>query len=187
VYGNEANGNPHNGTITEDTLPFPTELYARSKLAGEDFIRRTIGLDFKIARIATLLGPGMRPALFNYIALDSVRKGRLITIHGNGQQTRTYGYITDVVDGLFAIWERGRSGEIYNVAGRDEVSVTETVWMAEKVVGKKAVYAYGPDRPGQILREKVSSDKLRSLGWEPKHTYEDAMRKSYEWMERGRP
>ena len=185
AYGNEADGSAHKGTITEETVPHPTEIYAQSKLRGEKLLAQMPGLRYRVARIATLYGPGMRPALFNYVALKNVAEGREIVVHGDGNQTRTYGYVDDVVAGIFTIAGKGKDGEIYNVAGTEHTSVIESIDMASSIVGTPAIMRKGEDRNGQIKREEISSAKLMALGWEPKVTFRQGMELTYAWMVQG--
>ena len=179
AYGNAGRDG---SVVTEETTPEPTELYARSKLEGEKICEATKGLRYRTCRIATLYGPGMRPALFSCIALDKCLAGETIEVHGDGKQTRTYGYIDDVVEGIIAVLDKGSDGEIYNVAGDGETSVLDTIRIAGELVGVEPKVEHVTDREGQIFGEVISSDKLKKLGWSPKVGYEEGMKLSLEWL-----
>ena len=180
VYGNPTDL-PHD-VITEETHPNPTEIYAKSKLIGETVCRNTRGLRYSIARIGTLYGPGMRPELFSYIALDKCENEEPIDVHGDGEQTRTYIYIDDVVYGILLLAVTGANREIYNVSGEEETSVLETIRTAAKITGKAAKLNKCEDRKGQIFGERLLSDKLWRFGWKAKTGYMDGMVKTYNWM-----
>ena len=95
-------GDANTRTDNEDkTIPATIEPYACSKMAGEYLLRGFEHLFYANLRIGTVYGPGMRPALFNYVALEKVMKGQVIKINGNGKQTRTYIYIDDLVKGIY--------------------------------------------------------------------------------------
>lgn len=184
AYGNEADGSPHKGVITEKTTPHPTEVYAQSKLEGEKKLDSIPGLKWRVARVGTFFGPGMRKELFNYIALDRVAKGLPVMVHGDGKQTRTYIHVDDVVSGAMAVLEFGVDGNIYNVAGDEETSVLESIEIAGKITGKKPVIKLVENRQGQIFKEIISSEKLKKLGWAPKTPFYEGMKQTWEWMNR---
>ena len=177
-------GNTSDIFETEDrTIPKTIEPYACSKMAGEYIVRGSIDLDYTILRIGTVYGPGMRPALFNYIALDKVHNEQEIMINGDGHQTRNYIYIDDLVDGIYKTCVTDlKNRETINLCGNEQTSILDTIHLCEEITGKKAIYkwdVYG--RYGEIQDENISNDKAGVLlEWEPETSYIDGMKKTYE-------
>jgi nucleoside-diphosphate-sugar epimerase len=179
-------GNTEQHPEDENTFPKPTEIYAHSKLAGEHLIlgyAKHFGIRYNILRLATFIGPEMRPAMAAYIFIERAMKGEPIEIHGDGKQTRTFTYIDDVVDGIIAVLKSGVWNEIINITTEEETSVLKMAEIAMKVTGRQVPIKFIPDRPGQIRREQILAQKaLKLCGWKAKTSFEEAMRLSYEWI-----
>ena len=164
-----------------ETVPMCREPYACSKVAGEYIIRGTPGLEYCILRIGTVFGPGMREALFNYIALSRVLKGETIYVNGTGEQSRQYIYIDDLVDAIARAVDRFLVVQLktLNVCSTEETSILDTIKTAEDLTGIPAIKACGSWRYGDTLRENISiRDTCDLLQWYPKTTYADGMKKT---------
>lgn len=181
VYGNQ---DVH--PVDENTCPKPTEIYAHSKLAGEQIIlgyAKHFGLQYLILRLATFYGPEMRPALAPYIFLSKVMKGEPIEIHGDGTQTRTFTYVDDIIEGIVKAIESNIWNEIINITTEEETSVLQLAQLAMKIVGKEVPLKFVEDRPGQIRKEQILARKAKELfGWEAKVSFEEGLKRTYEWM-----
>lgn len=170
---------------TEETVPKTIEQYACSKVAGEYILRGTPDLDYCILRIGTVYGPDMRPALFNHIALDRVSKEQIVYVYGDGEQTRNYVYIYDLVDGIYKsiIYFDSIKGETINICGHQQISVNGTIRAAEDITGKTAKVKHETERYGEIHSENISSQKAKELiNWCSNTDYYDGMRVSYRHM-----
>ena len=178
--------------LGENSTPRPTESYAKSKLEAENLLMdmagktwkfwRRNGLKVRICRMGTMYGPGMREALFNSIALRHCAEGKMIEVHGSGQQSRQYLYIDDAVSGIETIMSKGMDGEIYNITGIFPISVTMTLAEAQGLTGKTLVVKCVDDRMGQIHDQNISISKAMSLGWHIYVSYRAGMKKSWEWL-----
>ncbi|MDP3953929.1 MAG: NAD-dependent epimerase/dehydratase family protein [bacterium] len=181
-----AYGNQEKHPITEDNPPRPTELYAHSKLAGENIIQAyasQFGFKYNILRLATFYGEGMRPALAPFIFLQKAIRHEPITVHGTGKQTRTFTHVSDVVDAMIKILEKGVVNEIINITTEEEISVNNMAKMAISVANSKSDIKFTADRPGQIYTEKHSAKKAaRLLDWEAKIPFEKGFNEIHKWM-----
>lgn len=167
----------------EDSLPLTKEPYACSKMAGEYILRGIPDLKYCILRIGTVYGPGMRKELFNYIVFDKIMNDEIIRVNGNGNQTRTYIYIDDLVNGIYKACDKFHNGETINLCGNEQISVNHTMKIASELVGKSYMAEYGFMRYGDFQKENVSIEKAeRLLGWQPKISYKEGMRRTYEWL-----
>ena len=122
VYG----GTPKQ--VTEDADTNPKTAYGIEKLRAEKLLIKS-GLDYRILRLFTLAGQGLR----NYFALthfiEAVKTGKPMRVFGNGKQIRSYLYIADVLTWMLGIIDFGRPG-IYNVGSERAISIGE---LAERV------------------------------------------------------
>lgn len=165
----------------EDSPLSPTESYAKSKVISEKEIIEA-GLPHCSMRLATFYGPNMRLALAPATFLHNAYHAIPITIDGTGEQTRTFTYIDDVVDGIICILESEPKYSVVNVTGDEEVSVLDILDAVKELVKDRDLdVRYGRDREYQIFKEQLSNGRLRSLGWEPKVNFKDGMRECYKW------
>ncbi len=185
-----AYGNTEKVVVDEKCNCYPTEVYAWQKLFGEDFVREICPTTHKIIRLSTLYGPGMRPALFHHICLTKAMDGGTLTIHGDGNQGRTYCYIEDAAAAVVKLLEVGNAGEVFNVAGDEYITVNDIIAESGKLIGVngKPVFkvVHGPDREGQIPNSRISNEKMKSLGWSPKTDHKSGMAQTLEWLRKQR-
>lgn len=183
VYGNQK---VH--PVTEETLPNPAEIYACSKLASENVVmgfHHTYGLEYVMMRFATIYGEGTRPALGTHIFLRQALNGEPITVHGEGKQTRTLTYITDLIDAVVAAYDSGKMNEIWNMTTEEEVSALKMAQDIKRLTGSKSEIVFIPQRVGQTMRESVSADKIRrECGWKAKVSWNEGIERMYEWFEK---
>ncbi|MEK7376605.1 MAG: NAD-dependent epimerase/dehydratase family protein [Candidatus Margulisiibacteriota bacterium] len=184
VYGNQKTF----PSDEDNTKENPAEIYALTKLSGEMAVKAfgDVGLQWKIARIPTTYGEGMRQALAVYVFLDQALKGKPMTIHGTGKQTRELAYIEDTVAGLVSLL-KAPENQIYNISSGEEISVLEMVKLIKDLTKTKSKVVFVKDRKGQVFKEIVSIVKIRSAtGWEPKTRFAQGLLKSLIWMQRKR-
>lgn len=180
VYGNQ-NIHPSN----EIQLPNPSEIYAASKLAGENIIlgyNRSYDLKYNILRVPTMYGPGMRSALGVYVFIDQAIKGLPITIHGDGKQTRTLTYVDDVIEALVLVQKKEIENQTINISTKEIISAN---YMAKKIkvlTGSKSKIIHIQQRKGQTLRENIDITIANHiLGWNAKTSFDKGLKKTLEW------
>lgn len=181
VYGNQ-----ERHPVNESTLPNPAEIYACSKLAGEETITGyglMYGLKFNLMRFATIYGPGMRSALGVHIFFEQALSDSPITIHGDGKQTRTLTYIDDLISGIVALFESRLFIGPVNLSTEEEVSANQMAEMIKKLTNSKSKIIHIDQRPGQTYRESVDSSKAKDLfGWMAKTTFQEGLIKTFKWL-----
>lgn len=184
-------GNSHDADIVEDedhTVPHPNELYAASKLAGENMIvgyGRSFDLPYTILRYGTIYGPGMRGALAVCVFLEQAYKGEDITIHGTGKQERTQTYIDDIVEGTVRVLEHPQSkGHIINITATERIGVLQMAEEILKITNSPSKITHTPDRKNQTLYEHFSIQKAKDiLEWQPQMSWSEGLLKTAEWVE----
>ena len=173
-------GNNNTHPTDEESPTCPSEPYACSKKESEEDILK-IGLPHCCMRLATFYGPEMRAALAPAIFLDKAHKNETIEIHGSGKQTRTLTYVDDIVSGIITIAENKPTYTIINVTTEEIISVMDMIHSAKKLTNNDVECVHIIDRKGQIFEEVIYSKRLQSFGWKWKTTFEEGIKKSYDF------
>ena len=186
VYGGAAGGRSR-----EDMAPRPLSPYGVSKLAGEYYCAVWAGLGKVNAvslRYFNVFGPGQK-ATSMYAAvfpafISALLEGRQAEIFGDGEQSRDFTFIDDVVAGNILAAEKDVTpGIVMNVAGGDPRTVNEVYDTVAKIVDVRAEPTYLPERPGDIRHSFADSTRAREeLGWEPRVPWDDAVARTVEWF-----
>jgi dTDP-glucose 4,6-dehydratase len=148
--------------------------------------RRFHGVDTKIVRIFNTYGPFMRlddgRVVPNFIG--QALRGDPITVYGTGQQTRSFCYVSDLVDGIFKLSLSGESGPI-NIGNPTERTMLEFAQEIKRLTGSPSEIVFEPlptaDDPKQ-RRPDISKAKER-LGWEPKVSLEDGLKETIAYFQ----
>jgi len=181
TYGNQK-AHPEDETM----LPNPSEIYACSKLAGENVIKGfhfTYELQYNMMRFATIYGEGTRPALGTHIFLGQAIRGEPITIHGDGKQTRTLTYITDLVDAITSLYESGRMNDVWNMSTEEEVSANQMAESIKAITKSESKIVYISQRVGQTFKESISAEKMKNeVGWQARIKWQDGITKMFQWF-----
>lgn len=189
VYG-DPTIHPQPESYTGNVNPIgPRACYDEGKRAAEtlcfDF-NRTLGLDIKVVRIFNTYGPHMRAndgrVVSNFI--NQALKNEPITLYGDGQQTRSFCYVDDLVTGLIAMMSsaKGITGPI-NLGNPGEFTMEE---LAEKVLqqtGSESALSFKPlpaDDPKQRQPDIALAKEV--LGWEPKVSLDKGLAKTILWF-----
>lgn len=173
----------------ETMLPEPKSPYAVTKLDGEyylDLFRRERGLETAAIRFFNVFGPRQDPkgayAAAVPIFIEKALKGEDITVHGDGEQTRDFIYVKDIVGALsFAAETPGVTG-VFNAGYGGQMTIND---LATKIIassGSAAKVLHGPERAGDVKHSRSSADKLRGAGWTPKHSLDEALATTLEFF-----
>jgi UDP-glucuronate 4-epimerase len=167
----------------EDTPPHPLSPYGITKLACEhlaDAYRRQFGLDCVVVRYFNAFGPRQRPDMaFTRIATALAEGGRF-ELFGDGVQSRSWTYVTDVVDATIAALDGTGT---YNVGGALEASMNESIALFEAASGRQLdVVRHEEPVAGDQRRTKADTTRIREeLGWRPRVSLEDGIRAQWSW------
>lgn len=174
VYG-EAEGSGEHGALSEDVPAAPCSPYGAQKLAGEAYChvwQRTFGLETVVLRYFNVYGPGQRDGTDGAVVprfLRAALAGEPVTIFGDGEQSRDFVYVGDVVEvNLCAITAGAAVGRVLNVGTGRSVTVRELVHALERVVGHPLAQRYADPRVGDIRRSVADITALRdTMGFVP--------------------
>ncbi|BAL81651.1 SDR family oxidoreductase [Caldisericum exile] len=179
-------GEPKVLPANEDTPIKPLSPYGVSKYCMENYLnyfKRLHGIERVILRYANVYGPRQDPlgeAGVIAIFTGRILEGKPVTIFGDGTQTRDFIYVEDVVSANLLALD-GVEGT-YNIGTGNETSVNEIVQVFEKVLRRKVEVEYAKPRPGEVYRIALDYTRAKqSLGFEPKYTLEEGIKKTIEW------
>ncbi len=185
-------GNPRYLPINEDDATNMLSPYAVSKFAGENYCKafyESYGLSSAVVRYSNVYGTAQRPdnPYCGVVSkfFESAMNGESPRIHGDGEQTRDFTYIDDVVEAtLLAGISPKADGQVYNVGTGREVTVNQLARTIIEITGAKLEPAYVDRRDiDNIRRRVVNIEKIRrELRWIPTFTVEQGLRRTYQWL-----
>lgn len=175
---------------SEDYAPLkPISIYGASKLASEALITcyaNTYGFNAIIFRLANIIGPRTQHGVI-YDFINKLKKNpKKLEILGDGTQTKSYLYIEDCINVIFAsLVHSGGRVEIYNVGSEDQINVKEIADIVCEEMGLKGVdYVYsggvdgGRGWKGDVKVMLLSIERIKSFGWKPALNSAQAVRKT---------
>jgi nucleoside-diphosphate-sugar epimerase len=174
----------------EDMPTNPASPYALQKVVSEQYLQmftNLYGLETVSTRYFNVFGPRQDPTS-PYSGVISVFATALIenrspTIYGDGEQTRDFTYVANVVDGVLRACEAtGVSGEVINVATGGRISLNQLFRTMRGLVGATAEPSYAGARPGDVKDSQADIAKAhRLLGYQPTVSFEEGLRRTVEW------
>jgi nucleoside-diphosphate-sugar epimerase len=174
----------------EDMPTSPLSPYALQKLVAEQYCQmftRLYGLETVTIRYFNVFGPRQDPSspYSGVISLFSTAllEGRRPTIYGDGEQTRDFTYIANVVDGVLRACEApAASGEVINVATGGRISLNTLLQTMNTLVGTDIVPIYAEARAGDVRDSQADISKAKALlGYEPSISLEEGLRRTLDW------
>ncbi len=185
----------------EAMAPAPLSPYAVSKVTGEQYFRvfaSLYGLETVSLRYFNVFGPNQLPDGAYAAAIPRFIRAALskepITIYGDGEQTRDFCFIANVVSAnlLAAASPKKLAGEVINVAGGRRISLNDLVKEIGRVLGRPLDVRYVDPRPGDVRHSLADIDRAKELlGYEPTVTWENGIPPTIEFLqkllERGLP
>jgi UDP-glucuronate 4-epimerase len=186
VYG-KVNKAPFEET---DDTSHPISPYAASKKACELFCytySHLTDLNVIILRFFTVYGPRGRPDMAPYLFTKWIDEGKQIKRFGDGTTKRDYTYVGDIVEGVTKALEKNLDFEIINLGNSTLIDLNHFIKVVEKAVGRKAKIKQYPEQEGDVPVTCASIDKAKNmLGWEPKVSIEEGMKKFVEWYKKNK-
>jgi len=176
------------GPVDEDFPFLPLSPYGIAKKCGEEYLagwNRIHGTHHVALRFGNVYGPRQDSGLEGGVVsifLERMAKGEPTTIFGDGSQTRDFVYVGDVVDALLAAV--GKSGGPYNVGTGEETPIADLHRACAAVAGVENAPRVEEARLGDVHRSVLDSGRAaRELGWRPRVTQADGLRRTWAWMQ----
>jgi len=182
IYGDILDGMPKK----EDDMVEPGNPYAASKASADLLVKsytRTYGIKSIITRCTNNFGPFQFPEKLIPKTIIRAIKNQKIPLYGDGNQIRSWIYVTDHVQAIDSLIKKQRFGEIYNISGWDEIKNRLLVEKILDILDKKHdLIEFVEDRPGHDKRYALDSAKIQNdIGWKPKHDFENALEETVTW------
>jgi dTDP-glucose 4,6-dehydratase len=190
ISTDEVYGDIPEGSFADENWPLrASSPYSATKASADLLVLsyiRTFGLPALITRSSNNYGPYQFPEKFLPLMITNSFEDKPLPIYGDGKQRRDWLYVEDNCRGIFAVLERGRIGNVYNIGGLD---VTDNIDMARRILqclGKPdSLLKYVKDRPGHDRRYALSCDKISSeLGWKPEVSLTQGLEWAIQWYQR---
>ncbi|MCQ1536886.1 SDR family oxidoreductase [Methanosarcina sp. KYL-1] len=166
----------------------PVSPYGVSKLLAEHYCRvfeELYGLKTVSLRYFTVYGPRMRPDLAISIFTKAALKNKPITIFGNGEKTRDFTHVDDIVRANLICMEKG-SG-VYNIGAGNSISINELARKIIEINKSKSTIFYADPVKGDAEHTLASSEKAwKELGWKPEVTVKEGLERYAKWMSNSR-
>jgi dTDP-glucose 4,6-dehydratase len=192
ISTDEVYGSTLGRAFRETDLLKPSSPYAASKAAGDLLALSyltTFGLPVIITRSSNNYGPCQFPEKFIPLFVTNALQKKPLPLYGDGKNVRNWLYVEDNAEAVQKVFEKGRTGEIYNIGGDTEKPNNE---VARKIVGLVNELAGMPkqkiriqpvtDRLGHDRRYSIDSTKAKKqLGWQPKMPFDKGLRFTVEW------
>jgi dTDP-glucose 4,6-dehydratase len=181
VYGHIPAGQ---SSLETDNLA-PRSPYAASKASGDLMVNAyftTYGLPVTITRGSNNIGPYQYPEkvvpLFATNAIDN----EPLPVYGDGRQMREYQYVVDHCQAIDLVLHKGVVGEAYNIGTGEEMENMQMVEILLQTLNRpRTLIRHVKDREGHDRRYSLNIDKIKALGWKPRHTPAEAVAKTAVW------
>jgi UDP-N-acetylglucosamine/UDP-N-acetyl-alpha-D-glucosaminouronate 4-epimerase len=182
--------------IRESASLAPVSPYGVSKQVGEAYGRvfqEMYGIEFVALRYFNVFGPRQDPgspysgvlSIFNAALLNGTQP----TVYGDGEQSRDFVYVQNVVEAiLLAAETKGAAGRIINIGTGVRSSLNQTLALLEKITGRPAKAKYAPARDGDIRDSQADIGLAReALGYRPRIGFEEGLKNTWEWFSTNQP
>lgn len=172
--------------MRENTYLQPLSPYGVSKLAAEHLGHlywSNYGVPAVSLRYFTVYGPRQRPDMGFQRFLTAVRDGRPIVVYGDGEQTRDFTFVSDIVAANIAAAARGAAGSVYNIGGGSRVTLNHVLELIGRVTGKAVTIQREPEQKGD-MRHTYADTSLarRDLSFVPRVSLENGLEQQYRWL-----
>jgi UDP-glucuronate 4-epimerase len=170
----------------EDRVDHPVSLYAATKRAGELIAECQTGLHGLPAiglRFFTVYGPWGRPDMAYYLFTKAILEGSPIRVFNQGDMSRDFTYIDDIVEGVLAAMGRRAGGHrIYNLGNQKSEELRHFIEILESACGRAAIKEYVDMQPGDVMASFADIEaSKRDLGFEPRVSIAEGLPRFVEW------
>lgn len=185
VYGEQT---LDQAAMQEEQVLEPTNPYAATK-AGAEFLaksyQRSFGMPVIITRGNNVYGPHQYPEKLIPKFINQLMRGRCVTLHGTGSNTRNFLFVEDVARAFEIILFKAQVGAVYNIGGTNEKTNLDVAKQLIKLSGytgpETDKMTFVEDRVFNDLRYHINSERLHKLGWKELVSWEDGLQKTFDW------
>ena len=177
-------------------LESTNQAYSVAKIAGIEMCRslaKQHNVEYISVQPNNLYGPNdnfsinsshVIPALIKKISIAKEKNQEFCEIWGSGKPKREFLYVDDLAEALILISEKYKNLEPINVGSGFEISISSLANKIKKIIGFKGRLFFNSKYPDGVRRKFLDSSKIKKLGWTPKTSFDDGLRKTIEWFEK---
>jgi len=187
VSTDEVYGSRVEGSFKESDTLNPSSPYSASKAAADLLVNAyyvTYGLDVTVTRSTNNYGPNQHPEKLIPRLITSALRGKPLPIYGCGENVRDWIFVEDNCRAIHTVLEKGRSGEVYNVAGGNE---KKNLDIATEILRRlslpETMITFIEDRPGHDYRYSLDCERIHRLGCRPRVAFQEGLQKTIDWYE----
>ena len=186
ISTDEVYGQIMNGSFTEESLLMPRNPYAASK-AGADRLAysffATYDLPVIITRSSNQFGSNQFPEKIIPLFVTNLLRNKKVPVYGSGKQVRDWLFVDDNCSAVELCLKRGKAGEVYNIAGGNEVENIDLTKMLLDYLDKDdSMIEFVEDRLGHDFRYSMNCEKIKKdLGWKAEHDFKKALYETIDW------
>lgn len=186
VSTDEVYGSTEKGKFTEKSPLAPNSPYSASKTAADLLCHaywKSYQLPVIITRCSNNLGPFQFPEKLIPLAITNILENKPIPVYGDGLNVRDWIYVEDHCRALDKVLQKGKPGEVYNIAANEEKTNLELIHRLLDIMGKsRELITFVADRPGHDRRYALDITKISTeLGWKPAYSFEKALSTTVDW------
>jgi dTDP-glucose 4,6-dehydratase len=185
ISTDEVYGSIEDGAFSETSPLQPNSPYSASKASGDLLVRsyhKTYGLPTIITRSSNNYGPYQYPEKLIPLFITNAIDNLPLPLYGDGKNVRDWLYVLDNCEALDVVLHQGKDGEVYNIGGGNEMENIRITHLILELLGKpKSLIKPVEDRLGHDRRYSIKMDKVRKLGWKPRHNFDQALRETVKW------
>ncbi len=185
VSTDEVYGHILEGSFTEKDLLHPRNPYSASKAGAEMMVEafhETYGLPALITRSSNNFGPNQFPEKVIPLFITNLLRGKKVPLYGEGKNIRDWIFVEDNCAGIELVLQKGKVGEVYNVAGEQELTNLELTHTILKEMGHgEEMIQRVEDRKGHDLRYSLDASKVKALGYSPTQSFSARLQQTIAW------
>jgi len=185
ISTDEVYGSIKDGYFKETDKLNPSSIYSATKAGAEMLVnsyKKTYGLHTIITRSSNNFGPYQHPEKLIPRFITNLLCGKKVPLYGTGKNIRDWIYVEDNCRAINLVINKGKKGEIYNIGGGNEKTNIEITNIILKKLGfSDEMIEFVEDRLGHDFRYAIDSSKIKSLGWKPKYSFEEAFDLTINW------
>ncbi len=190
ISTDEVYGHIKKGSFKETDKLSPRNPYAASKAAADllalSYVE-TYNLPVMITRSSNNYGFNHHPEKFIPKTIVYTLLNKKIPVYGTGENIRDWLFVQDNCEAIDTVLHKGKFGNIYNIAGKQELHNIEVAKLILETLGKdESLIEFVKDRPGHDIRYSMDIENIKKLGWKPKIKFVDGIRKTIFWYQKNK-
>jgi len=190
ISTDEVYGSITEGKFREDGPLKPNSPYSATKASGDLLARSyfvTHGLPVIITRSSNNFGPYQYPEKIIPLFISNALGNKKLPVYADGMNMRDWLFVVDNCEAIDIVMHKGSPGEVYNIGGGKEITNLELTHAILDILDRdEGLIKFVKDRPGHDKRYALDINKIKSLGWQPRHDFRNALELTIEWYKNNR-